>query len=92
MMKYILRAGFFLSPVLFSPTRITESERIPEFVKTLYGLNPMAWIMTSLRSILLEGEMFVWSEFFILMLVIIVIIQIGLIWMRMNTSRIIKML
>ncbi len=92
LISYVLRAGFFLSPVLFPASRIMDSEKVPDLFKTMYGLNPMGWIITSMRSILLDGQMFRWQEFLILMAVIVVIIQTGLIWLRMNTSRIVKML
>lgn len=92
LISYVLRAGFFISPVLFPPSRVLDNEKIPEIVKGVYGLNPMAWIITELRSVILEGQMFSWSEFMILFLVIILIIQIGLIWLRINSSRIVKIL
>ena len=91
-MNYILRAGFFLSPVLFPASKVIDSDRVPEIIKQLYGINPMAWIITSMRSVLLESQLFQWNKFIILLVIIIVIIQGGLILVRKNTSRIIKML
>lgn len=91
-MYYILRAGFFLSPVLFPASRVLESDRVPEIFKQLYVLNPMAWIITSTRSVLLEGNMFQWSDAILLLCIILVIIQCGLFLIKLNASRIIKML
>ncbi len=89
---YILRAGFFLSPVLFPASRIIESDRIPEIAKVLFQLNPMSWIITSLRTILLDGKLYSWQEFFILFALILLLIQAGLFWIRRQGSQIIKML
>lgn len=89
---YILRAGFFLSPVLFPASRLLESNRIPSIAKIIFNLNPMSWIITSLRTVLLDGAMYNWKEFFILLCLILLLIQTGLLWIRANSSQIIKML
>ncbi len=91
-LAYALRAGFFLSPILFPASRILDSARLPDFVKTMFSLNPMSWIITSLRKVLLDGLMFNWQDFFIMLSISLVIIQVGLIWLRANSSKIIKML
>lgn len=89
---YILRAGFFLSPVLFPASRILESPRIPEIAKFAFALNPMSWIITALRTVVLDGALYNWKEFFLLLCLILLLIQIGLFWIRENSSQIIKML
>lgn len=52
---YGLRAGFFLSPVLYPATAVTSSDRVPELVKAVYALNPMAWGITAMRGAILDG-------------------------------------
>lgn len=89
---YILRAGFFLSPILFPVSRIADNQRIPEFAKTLFSFNPMAWLISALRTVLLEATLFSWQEFLILTAVLILLIQLGLFWVRASSSLIIKML
>lgn len=91
-LAYVLRAGFFLSPVLFPASRITESDKLPEIAKIAFQLNPMTWLLTAFREVLLEGHMFSWRRYFIMLSISLVIIQLGLFWQRANASRIIKML
>ncbi len=91
-MAYVLRAGFFLSPILYPASRVLDSAKLPEFVKTVFNLNPMCWIITALRMVLLDGRMFNWQNFFTMLLISLMIIQVGLFWLRANSSRIIKML
>jgi len=91
-MAYVLRAGFFLSPILFPASRVLDSAKLPEFIKTIFNLNPMCWIITALRKVLLDGQMFNWQIFFMMLLISLMIIQVGLFWLRANSSKIIKML
>lgn len=90
--KYILRAGFFLSPILFPASRILESTRVPDIVKTVFNLNPMSWIINALRTVLIDGQLFSWQDFFMMLFISLIIVQIGLFWLRANASQIIKML
>jgi len=48
---YVLRLGFFLSPVLY------PVPRIPEEYRAVYELNPFATILPAYHSILLEGRL-----------------------------------
>ena len=91
-MVYLLRVGFFLSPVLYPASRVLDSEKIPEIAKTAFHLNPISWIITALRSVLIDGQLFSWQTYFIILFVILVITQVGLLWLRANSSQIIKML
>jgi len=90
--RYAVRAGFFLSPVLYPPSRVMESDAIPAFVKTIYTLNPMVWIITAYRDVLLYGQLFEWSGYFNVLLYTLVILQGGLWWLRSQSSRVIKSL
>jgi len=92
LLGYILRAGFFLSPVLYSASRILDSDRVPHFAKVLFQLNPMAWILTALRKILLEGVMFDVVAFGLIALISIVMIQLGLVYIRSSANAITKLL
>ena len=89
---YTLRAGFFLSPVLYPISRIIDSDSVPEFIKSIYHLNPMAWIINASRTILLDGEMFNWQSFFIVFAFALFLVEIGLLLMRRYSNRIVKML
>jgi len=84
--------ALFLSPILFPASRILESQKLPPFLKKMFALNPMNWIINSLREVLLDGRMFHWNEYFLQLLISLVVIQAGLFWLRANSSQIIKML
>lgn len=92
MLSYILRMGFFLSPILFPSEYVLQSERLPDFIKTLYQLNPMVEIISAFRLILLDGVMFNVLDMLILAVYFVILIQLGLIWVRRNSSQIVKML
>ncbi len=90
--SYILRAGFFCTPILYPASRLLDSPNIPEQVKFVLQLNPMMWTISALRDVLLIGELYSWLEFTYVLFVAVLIVQIGLFWMRSVSSRIIKML
>ena len=90
--SYILRVGFFLCPILYPIEDIMNSKKIPLFFKEIYTLNPMAWIITDLRNVLLNGWMFSWQNYLLMLVMSLVIIQAGLYCVRFQTPRIIKML
>lgn len=92
LISYILRAGFFISPVLYPTTRLVDSPSIPEQFKFILQFNPMMWILPSARNIVLTGEVYDLGEFTLLLLLVLLLVKVGLIWMRANSSKIIKML
>jgi lipopolysaccharide transport system permease protein len=54
---YLMRFIFFFSPILYSPDRIIGSESIPEILKTIYNINPLAYIAPAARDIVLKGSL-----------------------------------
>ncbi|MHB8810242.1 MAG: ABC transporter permease [Desulfobulbaceae bacterium] len=92
LISYVLRVGFFLCPVLYPVEDIMNSAKIPFFIKQFYSLNPLTWIITDMRKVLLDGVWFSWKEYLIMLAVTLVIIQAGLYCVRSQTPRIIKML
>ena len=47
--RIILRAGFYLSPVLYPAARVTRGEGIPEWVGIVYQANPLVGILSLYR-------------------------------------------
>lgn len=92
LVSYTLRAGFFLSPILYPVSQVLDSPKISGIIKQLYYINPMAWIIPALRQVLLEGAMFSWLVYFAFFAIALLIIQTGLYCMRAQTARIIKVL
>lgn len=89
---YVIRAGFFLSPVLYDVSRLMDSPDISDPLKKLFQLNPMAWIIPAVRDIILHNEMYDFYPFLIRLIAAILIVQLGLLYTRFNSSTIIKML
>jgi lipopolysaccharide transport system permease protein len=92
LLQYVLRMGFFLTPVLFSADRVLQNESLPEHIRNLYYLNPMVTLIDAFRVVLLDGRAFELSNVLFLLVCIVILIQIGLVWVRMNTPQIVKML
>jgi ABC-type polysaccharide/polyol phosphate export permease len=92
MLSYILRMGFFLTPVLFPADYVVGSRRLPEIFKILFELNPMTILITSFRQVLLDGHMFNLGHVFFLTVFLFLLIQLGLLWVRKHASQIVKMI
>ena len=90
--QYIVRLFFFLSPVLYSPERILNSERLPEIIKTVYNINPLVPVITAFRTIFLNGELYRISTILVLFIIGIFLFQVGLLYFRYNANQTIKML
>lgn len=88
---YVLRIGFLLSPVLYPASRVLESASIPDAAKLVYQLNPLSWIFTSFRDVLLDGRAFDWGMYGILLLAALALIEIGLVCLRLQGSTLVKM-
>lgn len=92
LVMYFLRAGFFLTPILYSPERVYGSDRVPQIIKAVYGLNPMAWVIPSVRNILLDGIMYNMGTYLILLASSLLLVQFGLLFVRKLTPKIVKSL
>ncbi len=92
LVAYAIRAGFFFSPVLYHESRVLESDRIPEFLKYVFEMNPMAWIIPTFRNVLLNGISLDWYKFGVFLAVSLILIELGLLWLRENSNKIAKTL
>lgn len=90
--RYAVRLVFFLSPVLYGPERIYESDSIPAIVKTLYALNPLASIIPAFRTVLLEGNVYDIKTILIIFIITLLFFQTGLIYFRKTEGQLVKML
>ncbi|MFH0351362.1 MAG: ABC transporter permease [Chromatiales bacterium] len=91
-MGYALRAGFLLTPILYPTSRVLESGSIPDAAKLLFQANPMAWIISSLRDLILTSSMYGWQPFAGLLVAGLLLVQLGLIWNRWQSRKIVKLL
>jgi ABC-type polysaccharide/polyol phosphate export permease len=87
---YLLRFGFYISPVLYPPDRIYELKKIPDFIKSIYSLNPVVHLITFVRNVLLYGETTSLFSILILVIVTLAFLQIGIINFRVQCRDIVK--
>jgi len=56
MIGFVLRAWWFMSPVLYGIELVLENDKIPQLVKDLFLLNPFSTLFPAYREILLNGQ------------------------------------
>lgn len=89
---YLLRIGFYMSPVLYPAERIYQLENVPALAKTLYSVNPMVHVICAVREVLLSGQIFNLQKYTILLFVTLIIVEAGLLFFRRFSSGIPKAL
>ena len=90
--KYILRFGFYMSPVLYSPDRIFGNAHIPDWAKMLYSLNPMVHFISAVRDLLYYGKMFDYKMILLLFVFTLCVFQLGLIFFRKTSPYVPKII
>jgi len=89
---YILRFGFYLSPVLYPAERLYELPNVNQFIKILYNFNPMVHVIAATRDIFLVGKMFDLTPIVLLIGITLVFIQAGITVFRFYSKVIPKLL
>jgi ABC-type polysaccharide/polyol phosphate export permease len=79
---YLLRFGFYISPILYPPERVYELEEVPAFFISIYNLNPMVHVITAVRDLLYTGQMFDIKRLLIILLITMIFMQFGIIYFR----------
>ena len=79
---YLLRLGFYLSPILYPPERIYELKSISPVFKSIYALNPMVHIITAVRDLLFTGKMFNINKMVIIIGVTLIFLKVGIVIFR----------
>ncbi|WP_435103464.1 ABC transporter permease [Arhodomonas sp. AD133] len=92
LVTYLLRFGFYLSPVLYSPDRVYGLEGVPEWSLALYEINPMVHIITWIRDVLFYGKVLDWSSLMIMLAITLAVIQVGLSFFRVAAPHLPKRL
>lgn len=87
---YILRLGFFITPILYSQDRVLGNDEIPEFLKTLFLLNPMQWVIESARGVLLYNQVFSLENFVYFLSFSFLLIFIGMYLIKSNKNILLK--
>ena len=89
-LDYGLRAGFFLTPVLYSASRLLEAEGIPAACKTLLSLNPLLWAITELRHVFLDHAPPDVGPFLAWLAAGLVAAQLAVAFIRLNRQNVMK--
>ncbi len=92
LVSYVLKFGFYISPVLYSSDRIYDLPSIPDFAKALYSLNPMVHFITGIRDLLFYGKMFEPVPILVIFVVTLLLLQIGLLFFRKASPYVPKMI
>jgi ABC-type polysaccharide/polyol phosphate export permease len=82
---YLLRFGFYISPILYPPERVYELPNIPPLLKFLYNLNPMVHVITAVRDLLYSGKMFNIKNMSIILVLTLLVMQVGMIYFRASS-------
>lgn len=86
----LLRFGFYMSPVLYTPDRVYKLQNISPLFKSLYALNPMVHVITAVRDVLLSGKLFNMSIMFTIIAITLLFMQIGIIFFRTFSRLVLK--
>jgi ABC-type polysaccharide/polyol phosphate export permease len=86
----IIRLGRYLSPVLFSASRILDSPHVPDWAKQVYLLNPFATFLPKYRDILIKGHVPDLSVVGLWLIASAVLTIIGLFLMKSTEGRVLK--
>ena len=89
----LLRALWFLSPIIYDSSRILSSPRIPDGVKLIFSLNPLTPFITDIREAILQDDVFfVWQPIAYVGLVSVLLVISGLFIFRRYRNNLVKML
>jgi len=92
LIAYVLRFGFFLSPVIYSTDKIYDNPAIPQYAKIIYSLNPMVHLLNAVKDILFYGRMFDPVPLVIVFAIVLLVMQLGLIFFRKASPYVPKLL
>ena len=91
-MSFVLRAAWFMSPVLYGTSRIMESEKITPLLKDVYMLNPFAHLIPLIRDAIFYGNEILFSELYYILILSGSIFVLGFLFFNKNKSYLAKYL
>lgn len=74
---FIVQFGLYISPIAFSSSAIYNSEKIPQWLKFAYSLNPMVGVIDGFRWCITGGEIIINKQAFLFSTLITVILVIA---------------
>ncbi len=67
---FVVQFGLYISPIAFSSNSIYASEKLPEWVKFIYYLNPMVGVIDGFRWCITGGQLILNTQAFLISVVI----------------------
>ena len=87
LIPFIVQFGLYISPVAFSSNSIYDSEKLPEWIKFVYSLNPMVGVIDGFRWCITGGQIVLNERAFFISLVISFLLLIAGIKVFRNTEK-----
>ena len=80
---FIVQIGYFISPLMFTSSEIYDNNKLPQFIKVLYSMNPMVGVIDGFRWSILGDKMNIYSDGFLVSIGIsLFFLFIGIIYFR----------
>ncbi|MCG8432988.1 MAG: hypothetical protein MJA83_03025, partial [Gammaproteobacteria bacterium] len=92
LLEFALRAWWFLSPILYHPSFVLESQRAAAWMKELFMLNPFTTLIPAYRAVLLEGNQPNWEHVGLLGLFSVLLLIVGSLFFQNYERRLVKFL
>jgi len=89
---YGLRFLFYLTPILYSPSRVLDSAKVPQIGKMLFLCNPFASLMPAYRDVLINGTVPHLTPILLWFGVSLMLLQIGILLVRSQSKAVPKMI
>ncbi len=74
---FVVQFGLYISPIAFSSNSIYASEKLPEWVKFIYSLNPMVGVIDGFRWCITGGQLALNTQAFLISVVITLLLLIA---------------
>ncbi|MBX7050508.1 MAG: ABC transporter permease [Flavobacteriales bacterium] len=87
LIPFIVQFGLYISPVAFSSNSIYNSEKLPEWIKFVYSLNPMVGVIDGFRWCITGGQIVLNERAFFISVVISILLLITGIKVFRNTEK-----
>lgn len=91
-MSFVLRAAWFMSPVLYGTSRIMDSEKINPLLKEIYMLNPFAHLIPLVRDAIFYGNQIRPSDIVYISVLSLSIFMLGSLFFNKNKNYLAKYL
>jgi ABC-2 type transport system permease protein len=90
LLRVVLRVLFYMSPVIYGVVDVQESPQVPDFVASIYLLNPLAGVFDLYRATFFPEFFAGWTEVAIAAAVSLVFLAMGTVTFSRLEGRVLK--